>query len=165
MICVFYVYLVLSAVLIPVSDIFFAVLRESYSWWLVPLLFVGFFIGLVILHLAIFALSVAFVNVNSPAERGAKYYRFAVNITIPLLLKLCRVKVNASGVEKLPENTRFLLVCNHQHDFGSRVEAVQHGIDGIVLSERNLTHCRASSATRRQSPLRARPRRLSTRPR
>lgn len=113
----FYVYLVLSAVLIPVSDIFFAVLRESYSWWLIPLLFVGFFIGLVILHLAVFALSVAFVNVNSPAERGAKYYRFAVNITIPLLLKLCRVKVNASGVEKLPENTRFLLVCNHQHDF------------------------------------------------
>ena len=33
-----YIYLVVSAALVLISDIFMSVFREPYSWWLVPLL-------------------------------------------------------------------------------------------------------------------------------
>lgn len=42
----FYFYLVLSAVLLPVLNNFFGILRQPYSWWLVPVLFITSFLGL-----------------------------------------------------------------------------------------------------------------------
>lgn len=113
----FYFYLVLSVALVPFLNNFYPVLRESYSFWLVPVIIIAAFLALVILHLAVLAISAAFVNVNASADRCAGYFRFLVKITVPLLLKLTRVKVNIKGADKIPENTRVLLVCNHQHDF------------------------------------------------
>jgi len=113
----FYVYLIVSVVLIPVLDNFYAILREPYSWWLVPLLIFSFFLGFIIIQLSVLAISIAAINTNKPPEKGAKYFRFIVNLSLPIILKFVRVKVNASGTDKLPENTRMLFVCNHQHDF------------------------------------------------
>ncbi len=111
----FYVYLVASAALIPILDNFFEILRHSYSWWLVPLLFVAFFLGFAILHILITVLWILTIRTDRPVKNGAAF-RAWVNLTIPLLMKLVRVSVNASGVEKVPENGRMLFVCNHQHD-------------------------------------------------
>lgn len=113
----FYVYIVISAILVPLSDIFFDVLRQPYSWWLVPLLFVLFFICLVIIQLLLLFVPAMFVRLDSPPEKGARYFRFMTNITIPLLFKIFRVRIQVSGVDKVPQNGRFMLVCNHQHDF------------------------------------------------
>lgn len=112
----FYFYLVLSAVLLPVLNNFFGILRQPYSWWLVPVLFIAFFLGLVLLHLAFVCVWVAFTNVNKPPKHTAAFRKLA-NITIPLLLKLTRVRVEVTGADKIPENARMLFVCNHQHDF------------------------------------------------
>ena len=47
----FYLYLVLSAALIPVLNNFFEILRQPYSWWLVARRsFIAFFFGFVILR-------------------------------------------------------------------------------------------------------------------
>lgn len=112
----FYFYLVLSAVLLPVLNNFFGILRQPYSWWLVPVLFITSFFGLVLLHLAFVCVWVAFTNVNKPPKHTAAFRKLA-NITIPLLLKLTRVRVEVTGADKIPENARMLFVCNHQHDF------------------------------------------------
>ena len=114
-----YLYLVSSAALIPILDNFFDILRQSYSWWLVPVLFIGFFLGFVIIHMAWFFLSFIFVSLESDREKGAKYYRFALKITLPLVIKFLRVKVNVSGKdpEEIPQDRRVFFVCNHQHDF------------------------------------------------
>lgn len=112
----FYVYLVISAALIPILDNFFEILRHSYSWWLVPLLFIGFFLGLVIIHLLITVVWILTIRTDRPVKSRPAFRRW-VNLTIPLLMKLVRVKVNAKGVDKVPENGRMLFVCNHQHDF------------------------------------------------
>lgn len=111
----FYLYLVLSAALIPLLNNFFNILRESYSWWLVPVLFVAFFLGFVILHLTVTCIWIATANVNKP-PKGTKAFRVLANITIPMLLKLARVSVKTEGADKIPENARMLFVCNHQHD-------------------------------------------------
>ncbi len=43
----------------------------------------------------------------------SRYYRFLVKCTVPLLLFFARVRVRASGMEKVPAG-RFLLVGNHR---------------------------------------------------
>ncbi len=111
----FYVYLVISAALIPILDNFFEILRHSYSWWLVPLLFVGFFWGLVIIHILITVIWILTIRTDRPVKKRPAFRKW-INLTVPLLMKLVRVSVNASGTEKVPEDGRFLFVCNHQHD-------------------------------------------------
>ncbi len=118
-----YVYLVLSAALIPILNNFFDILRESYSWWLVPVLFIGFFLGFIILHAIWLVLSFAFVRLDSDQEKGAKYYRFVVKHTLPLVVSLARIKINVSGVpvDGIPSDKKMFFVCNHQHDFDPAV--------------------------------------------
>lgn len=111
----FYVYLVASAALIPILDNFFEILRHSYSWWLVPLLFVGLFLGLSIIHILITVIWILTIRTDRPVKQRPAFRRW-VNLTIPLLMKLVRVSVKAAGVEKVPEKGRMLFVCNHQHD-------------------------------------------------
>lgn len=115
MIAIFYVYLILSAVLIPLLDNFFEILRQSYSLWLVPLLFVAFFLGFLLLHALVTVSVIAATNVKKP-PRGTAAFRLLANLTIPLLLKLTRVSVNATGTDAVPDKARMLFVCNHQHD-------------------------------------------------
>ena len=38
------IYLILSAGLTLIAGNFFDILRQDYSWWLVPVLFIGFFV-------------------------------------------------------------------------------------------------------------------------
>ena len=111
----FYVYLVASAALIPMLDNFFEILRHSYSWWLVPLLFLCFFLGLVIIHILFTVIWILTIRTDRPVKKRPAFRKW-INLTVPLLMKLVRVSVNASGVEKVPEDGRFLFVCNHQHD-------------------------------------------------
>ncbi len=114
-----YFYLLLSVVLIPFLNNFFEILRQSYSWWLVPLLIVGFFLAFIIIHLAWFFGTFLLVSLKSDKEKGAKYYRFVLKTTLPLIVKLVRVKINLSGIplEQVPTDRKMLFVCNHQHDF------------------------------------------------
>ena len=111
----FYVYLVASAALIHILDNFFEILRHSYSWWLVPLLFAGFFLGLVIIHILFTVAWILTIRTDRPVKKRPAFRKW-INLTVPLLMKLVRVSVNASGTEKVPEDGRFLFVCNHQHD-------------------------------------------------
>lgn len=111
-----YFYAVVSAALIPILDRNFPILRENYSVWLVPLLFVCFFIGFILLHLAVVIISFLCVNVNKP-PKCYKYYRFLAKITMPMVLSILRVKVVITGEELLPQEKRFVLASNHTHLF------------------------------------------------
>lgn len=114
-----YIYLIISAALIPILNNFYDILKQSYSWWLVPVLLVGLFLGFLILHFVWFILSFAFVSFNSQVDKGSKYYRFVLKITLPIIVTLARVKINISGIslDTVPKDQPMLFVCNHQHDF------------------------------------------------
>ena len=116
-----YVYLVISAALIPILNNFFPILRQPNSIWLVPVLFIGFFVVLVILHLLLLVISILLIRENSPPERGSRYFRTLVNLTLPMVFKLARVHIHMTGEEKIPENGRCLFVSNHLHEFDPAV--------------------------------------------
>ena len=65
----FYFYLVLSVALVPILNNFFEILGKSYSWWLVPVLLVAFFIGLVLLHAIVFAVSFLIGGQKNPPDK------------------------------------------------------------------------------------------------
>lgn len=111
---VIWVYAVLSAALIPLLDNFVGILRQPYSWWLVPLLLPAFFVGFVLLHAAVFALAVLAVRLDKPA-RLSRFYRAMINSSLILVLKLARVHIHLTGEELLSEEGRYLFVINHTH--------------------------------------------------
>lgn len=113
---IYYVYIIVSAALIPILNNFFPIMKESYSWWLMPLLLIGFILIFIILQLLTFALMIQFTNRKKP-PKNTTFFRFLVKISLPLIVKVARVKINMVGLEKFPEDTRVMLVCNHQHDF------------------------------------------------
>lgn len=115
-----YIYIIISAALIPVLNNFFPIMREPYSWWLMPLLLISFVLILIILQIATTLLMIQFTNRKKP-NKSAPFFRFLIKYTLPIIVKLARVKINSSGYEKIPEDSRMLLVCNHQHDFDPAV--------------------------------------------
>lgn len=111
----FKIYVLISAVITLLLDIPFDVFKQPYSWWLVPIVLIGSFVALIILHLAILAISILAVNLNKP-PRDTELFRFLVNGFLRIALPVLRVKVHTTGLEKIPTDAPFLLVSNHIHD-------------------------------------------------
>lgn len=111
-------YLIVSAVSVLLWDKLYPLFRQSYSWWLVPLVFLGIFLLLFVLHFCLFAAIILSAKKRKDGEfREEKFFRFMVKLTLPVIVSLARVKIKTQGLEQFPENRNVLLVCNHQHDF------------------------------------------------
>ena len=109
-------YLILSAVVLLIVDRFSGLFRQSNAWWVVPMLFIGIFMAFIILQLLVFVFTILLTNMKKPAK-AENFFRFVVRHTIPILTFLARVKIEAEGTQKIPEDKNMLFVCNHQHDF------------------------------------------------
>ena len=116
-----YVYLVASAALIVLLNNFVNILNASYSWWLCIVLLLGFTLAFVIIQLLILVICVQTVNLKSDPDKNSKAFRKLIEISLPLLFTLVRVKVHTSGLDKLPETDRVMLVCNHTHEIDPAV--------------------------------------------
>lgn len=112
----FYLYIVISAASLLIFDNFFEIFRQGYSLWLVPLLFIGIFLSLILIHTIVTLAWVLSINTNKPMK-NQKAFRAFVKLTIPLILKVARVKVDSRGEEIVPKDRRMFFICNHQHDF------------------------------------------------
>lgn len=89
---------------------------KGWSLWTIPAVFAGSFLGLLLLAAGFLCLLCAFVDLEKPQEQDSKFYRFFMYLYIDLLLTIGRVHIEAEGLEQLPKDGRFLLVCNHQDD-------------------------------------------------
>ena len=91
---------------------------DGLGWlWLLPLTFVGGFglcLGVCVLVVWIPSLS---VDPEKIEDRDDPFVRTIAKLYAPALFKLLGCKIETTGAEKLPENGRFLLVCNHTSNF------------------------------------------------
>lgn len=110
-----YFYLIAAGVLLPVINSTTNVLDKGYSWWLAPIIYIALFLGFVIIHIGLLVLAFALINPNSNPEKGTRFYRFILNLSLPLMLFMAKVKVKLSGmkVDEIPTDERMLFVCNH----------------------------------------------------
>ena len=116
-----YVYLVAAAAAVPLLNNFLPILRHDYSVWLVPLVFIGVFLFLVIIHLLLFVICGYSVSLDKPAGKGSRFYRGIVKLTLPMLFTLLRVKVESTGTEKTSGVYPAMLVCNHLNNIDPAV--------------------------------------------
>lgn len=109
-------YVVLSAVITLLLEKFYGIMQTANSWWVVPLIFIGIFVAFFLIHALIVLVMIFTVNFEKP-PKGTKFFRFLIKTGLPFLFKLARVKFETKGLEKIPTDTRMLVVCNHQHNF------------------------------------------------
>ena len=93
-------------------DVPFEIFKQSYSWWAVPVIMLAIFILLIVLHVAVLAISIAMVNLNKPPH-DTDSFRLLIKGFLKIAFPILRVKVNAKGLEKIPTDQPFLLVSNH----------------------------------------------------
>lgn len=74
-------------------------------------------VAAVLLLVPVLAVSALFVNPKKEYTKNSKYYRFLLDASTVIVMKMLRIKVKVTGEEKLPENTRFLIVSNHRSNF------------------------------------------------
>ena len=116
-----YVYIVAAAAAVPFFNNFFPILRKDYSVWLVPVIFIGVLLGLIIVHLTLFCVCGWLVNLKKPVKKRSPFYRGLVNATLPLLFSFCRVKVESSGLDMADGVFPCMLVCNHLNNIDPAV--------------------------------------------
>lgn len=112
-----YIYLIIASVLIPIINKLTGFLYTANGWWLCPVVLFGVFFLLVALHFAWVCGSVLLVDTKKSPDKFSGYYRAIINATLPLFFKISGVKIHTEGLDKVPEDTRFLFVCNHIDDF------------------------------------------------
>ena len=85
----------------------------EYSLWWLPVHFVCVYAGLALVAFLFIWAVCATVDQEKPQEEDSKFFRGMMNLYIEALISLVGVKVESKGAEKVPENGRFMLVCNH----------------------------------------------------
>lgn len=107
------IFAILSALLTAVT-IIAAGLYTSYAViWMAAALFLGFFLALSVLVLLLMVLCALPVRLEREQTQYSAFYRRVLNLFLPLAMFYARVHVHLTGAEKLPRDTRYLLVCNH----------------------------------------------------
>ncbi len=90
---------------------------ENISFlWVLPLGFIGSFLGLGLLFFLFLWVACAVVDITKPREEDAPFYRRLMYITIEAAMTLIGVRLEMTGLEKTPKDGRFMLVSNHIFD-------------------------------------------------
>ncbi len=74
-------------------------------------------VGLFIIYLLVLNISAFLVNPHKIYEDDSKYYRFLFNLSTFFTIKIMRIRLHVSGLEKVPKEGRFVLVGNHVSNY------------------------------------------------
>jgi 1-acyl-sn-glycerol-3-phosphate acyltransferase len=107
---------------ITVFALIFAALMVVFAGWLalIPGFVVGWIGGLLV-SVLVLAVACLTVDMKKPQEQDSKFFRTLTHLYIDLVLTLGRVELRTEGLEKVPTDGRFLLVCNHICDLDAGV--------------------------------------------
>ena len=80
------------------------------------LAFVGGWIGWLLVAGAVLLIACAVVNKDKEEQEDNGFYRWLTHLWIEFVVTVGRVKIVSKGLEQIPADGRFLLVCNHLSD-------------------------------------------------
>ena len=78
--------------------------------------FVAGWIGALILALLFLLVCAMVVDTDKEQETDSKFYRYLAHLYIDFALAIGRLKIHTQGMEKIPKQGRFMVVCNHLSD-------------------------------------------------
>ena len=86
----------------------------SLVWlWLLPLGWLGAFVGILLLLFLMVLVMCAFVDIEKEETEDNALYRRVIYMIADAAHTVLRVRVKSKGIEKIPNQGRVLLVCNH----------------------------------------------------
>ena len=86
----------------------------SLAWlWLLPVGFLGSFLGILLLAFVFVLILCALVDLDKVQEEDNRLYRAVTYMIADAAHTVLQVRVHAEGLEKVPTDGRVLLVCNH----------------------------------------------------
>ena len=89
----------------------------TFTWlWMLPVTALCVFAGIVLLGFWGLLYMCKRVDQTKPQEEDDKFYRIVADLVIGAALPFLRIRIKKSGLEKVPTDGRFLLVCNHCND-------------------------------------------------
>lgn len=89
----------------------------SLMWlWVLPVSFLGTFLVMGLLAFLFLLLIGAMVRLDEPQEIPSPFYRTVASLYAGAILWILQARVHTRGLENIPKDGRFLLVCNHLHD-------------------------------------------------
>ena len=98
---------VIAAVLIGIG-------AEGLNWlWMIPVLTLGFVLLGVLLAFLFLLLLASVVDLKKEQQEDSKLYRKTIELYLQSALPPLRWHIKTKGMEKVPAQGRFLLVCNH----------------------------------------------------
>ncbi len=74
-------------------------------------------LGIIVSYVLLLVISSLFVDGKKIYMKHSRYYRTLLNSATHLAVRLLRIHIHTTGLEKIPEGTRFLLVQNHRSKF------------------------------------------------
>lgn len=77
----------------------------------------GALLGLLLLYVLFLGICCLFIDPGKEYERNSRFYRFLLDSATAAVIKLLRIRVHISGVEKIPEDTKVLFVSNHRSNY------------------------------------------------
>ena len=84
------------------------------TWlWMLPVTALGCLLGLVLLAFLFLMFLCSRVDQSVPQEEDDSLYRKTADLIIESVLPVLQIRVKKKGLEKVPGEGRFLLVCNH----------------------------------------------------
>ena len=90
---------------------------ESYTWlWLLPLVALAAAVAQILLVAAYALLLAARVKPDREQDGESPLYRRFAELAIDSVVPLVRIGVKTKGLEKVPAQGRFVLMCNHVND-------------------------------------------------
>jgi len=90
---------------------------NGYDWlWLLPAGFAGSFLTVALVIFLTLWISCLLVDTKKAQEKDNPYYRWLLGFMADVAVWILRMRVHSKGLEKMPKDGRFLLVCNHIND-------------------------------------------------
>ncbi len=115
---------------------------SSGSLWTFLWVFLTVDVVLILLAIGLLFLVCAFVDLEKPQDdQDSKFYRTIMYPYIRMLMDLFLVRLTTKGTEKIPQDGRFMLVCNHQHyaDPGVLLYVFQKSQLAFITKQENMT--------------------------
>ncbi len=90
---------------------------STLAWlYMLPLGFAGGFLLGVLLAFLFLWLICSLVKMDVPQDHDSKFYRPVIGAYADFIMTVLLTRIRKEGLEKLPKDGRFLLVCNHLFD-------------------------------------------------
>lgn len=74
-------------------------------------------LGLFLLYVLFLGVCALLVNPKKEYDKNSNFYRFLLDSATAAAVKLLRIRVHVTGLEKLPKDTQVLFVGNHRSNF------------------------------------------------